>query len=108
MSGSGSSAAYQASAWARTWGHPRGSLGLRWQKGFDAGGATVDFGAAELAEFQFGDVFGQPGASNWRLNLAGLRAGDAFSISAAVPEPESVAMLLAGLGLLGMVSRRRG
>lgn len=31
----------------------------------------------------------------------------AFQIKAAVPEPETYAMLLAGLGLLGFVARRR-
>jgi len=35
----------------------------------------------------------------WKLNSA--------TISAAVPEPESYAMLLAGLGLMGAVARRR-
>lgn len=39
------------------------------------------------------------GDEAWRLNSA--------SITAAVPEPESYAMFLAGLGLMGAVARRR-
>jgi hypothetical protein len=34
----------------------------------------------------------------WRLNIAAV---------AAVPEPESYAMFLAGLGLMGFIARRR-
>ncbi|MCB1900184.1 MAG: PEP-CTERM sorting domain-containing protein [Rhodocyclaceae bacterium] len=34
-------------------------------------------------------------------------AGINYGIPAAVPEPESYAMLLAGLGLIGLVARRR-
>ncbi len=40
-------------------------------------------------------------------NVWAVRAADATDIAAAVPEPESYAMLLAGLGLLGFVARRR-
>ncbi len=46
------------------------------------------------------------GQLNW--GLTGLSAGDVLNISVtAVPEPESIAMLLAGLGVLGAVARRR-
>lgn len=43
------------------------------------------------------------GDSGWNYNLL-LHSEP---MAAAVPEPESMAMLLAGLGVLGMVSRRR-
>jgi hypothetical protein len=37
----------------------------------------------------------------------GVRAGTAADIAATVPEPESYAMLLAGIGLMGVIPRRR-
>ena len=47
------------------------------------------------------------------LNVTGVTGGSeggiyAGAIAAAVPEPETYAMLLAGLGLMGAVVRRRG
>ena len=49
--------------------------------------------------------------TNWAQNSGnptGLRVEfDASSVAAAVPEPETYAMLLAGLGMLGLVARRR-
>ena len=47
------------------------------------------------------------------LNITGVTSGSlggaySGSIAAAVPEPETYAMLLAGLGLMGAVVRRRG
>ncbi|MDC8770498.1 PEP-CTERM sorting domain-containing protein [Paucibacter sp. hw8] len=41
---------------------------------------------------------------NYELNALAVRSGD---VAAAVPEPETYAMLLAGLGLMGLVARRR-
>jgi hypothetical protein len=43
------------------------------------------------------------GHSGWTYNLV----LNSSPMMAAVPEPETIAMMLAGLGLLGMVSRRR-
>ena len=40
-------------------------------------------------------------------SLGGLYSGSIESISAPIPEPETYAMLLAGLGLMGAVVRRR-
>ncbi len=50
-------------------------------------------------------------AANWTIVLGGDQAGQipnttAFSITP-VPEPETYAMMLAGLGLMGWVARRR-
>ena len=51
------------------------------------------------------------GAANWsvsKLNSASVAPNlESFTIAAAVPEPESYAMMLAGLGLLAGVARRR-
>jgi hypothetical protein len=77
--------------------------------------ANVAFSAPEWAEFQFGNAFALPGASDWLLDTKGLRAGDTFTITAAtvaaaeVPEPSTA--LLAMTALLGMTAayrRKRG
>ena len=59
-----------------------------------------------MSGFRLGwNDFDGGGHSGWTYNLV---LSSPPTLAAAVPEPESVAMLLAGLGLLGMVSRRRG
>ncbi|HMZ53798.1 MAG TPA: FxDxF family PEP-CTERM protein [Nitrospira sp.] len=57
---------------------------------------------------------GSLGAGTWELHVQGTAGGqyaggityDAGSGSMPVPEPESAAMLMAGLGVLGMLRRR--
>ena len=46
-----------------------------------------------------GKTYAVPGA-NWTLHIEGV-------VTASVPEPETYAMLLAGLGIIGVVARRR-
>lgn len=47
------------------------------------------------------------GATYW-FRLSGVSSGGAYTVTLApVPEPESFAMLLAGLGLMGFIARRR-
>ncbi len=46
------------------------------------------------------------GKTNTRFAWA-VRDGDVASVAAPIPEPETYAMLLAGLGLLGVIARRR-
>lgn len=78
---------------------------------FGAHTANVVFSAPEWAEFQFGNALGAPGAMDWLLDTAGLRAGDTFTITAAtaraaeVPEPSSA--LLVMTALLGMTAAYR-
>jgi len=95
---------------------------------YDAGGVLVDrltYGDGSFAgTIRTQNVSGIPsslaalGANNvsqWQLSVAGDAAGSYLSTSgyianpgiAPVPEPESFAMLLAGLGLLGFAARRR-
>jgi hypothetical protein len=72
----------------------------------------VDFDAAEQAWSFGGDH--TLSAGNYTLQVRGYAADTTagsysgnIGIAAAVPEPETIAMLLAGLGLIGVVSRRR-
>jgi len=75
--------------------------------------ANVAFSAPEWAEFQFGNALGTPGAANWLLDTAGLRAGDTFTITAAmaraaeVPEPSSAVLVMSALALLGLTAAKR-
>jgi opacity protein-like surface antigen len=74
---------------------------------FNGAHASVDLGSPEFLDVEIGDPLAYAGGRmNW--GLTGLSAGDVLNISVtAVPEPESIAMLLAGLGVLGAVARRR-
>lgn len=69
--------------------------------------AGISFSALEFLDVELGNAFGNtPGATNW--GLSNLMAGDRFTLSVTpVPEPGTVAMLLAGLGVLGFLARRR-
>jgi len=58
-------------------------------------------------EFYLGNPLSQNGASDWTLDLSGAQVGDSFSISVAVPEPETYALMLSGLALVGWLARRR-
>lgn len=72
--------------------------------------AEINFNTAEFLDVELGNALGTtPGAFNW--TLTGLQAGDRVNLTvsvAAVPEPETYALLLAGLGVVGAsVARRR-
>jgi hypothetical protein len=74
---------------------------------FNSGAASIGFGAPEYAEFQFGNPFSLNNKSDWILDTSGLRAGDAFSITATVPEPASITLFLSALTLLGLYAMKR-
>jgi hypothetical protein len=71
--------------------------------GFTSNLATIDFATPEWAEFHFGNPLGTIGNNDWLLNTAGLRAGDSFSITASVPEPSTIMLML--LAMTAMLLR---
>ncbi|MDB5793013.1 MAG: sorting protein [Massilia sp.] len=72
-----------------------------------AGYASIAFASPEWAESHFGDPLGMDGASNWLLDTRGLDAGDTFVISAEVPEPSTLALMLPTLCMAGLMAARR-
>ena len=60
----------------------------------------------------FGLFNGTTGSGSYALHIAGNSKGSSsyagtLSVTSAVPEPETYGMMLAGLGLMGFVARRR-
>ena len=69
--------------------------------------ASIAFASPEWAEFHFGNPLAENGKRDWLLDTRGLAAGDTFVISADVPEPATLALLLPALGMAGLMAGRR-
>ncbi len=82
------------------------TFGTIGQAGIDGNGALIEFATPEWAEFHFGNPFSAGSKNDWTLNTQGLRAGDLFSITATVPEPSSMMLLVAALAMLGLYGAR--
>ncbi len=85
------------------------------QTGFAAtlNGAPLSFSATSTPGTSYLSLNNVTGSSSYTLHIIGSAdpSGSSYNVAlnsvVAVPEPETFAMLLAGLGLIGMVARRR-
>lgn len=70
---------------------------------------SFTFTPALVTQAYVGDPFFDGAGENWFIRFDGMTAGERISLSvtAAVPEPETWALLAAGLGILAMSARRR-
>lgn len=69
--------------------------------------AWINFGSPEYLDVSIGNPLDLPGAVNWALNPGSFNAGDVITLTVAVPEPESYALMLAGLSVAALAVRRR-
>lgn len=69
--------------------------------------ASIRFASPEWAEFHFGNPLIVSGQADWLLDTRGLAVGDTFAISADIPEPSSLALMLPALCIASLVATRR-
>lgn len=69
--------------------------------------AGIVFATPEWAEFHFGNPLALAGETDWFIDTRGLAVGDTFAISADIPEPSTLALMLPALCMAGLMTRRR-
>lgn len=69
--------------------------------------ALITFSSPEFLDFFIGAPLAGAGEVDWAIKTTGLNAGDQLAITIAVPEPETYAMLIMGLALIGGAVRLR-
>ncbi|MEJ7807512.1 MAG: PEP-CTERM sorting domain-containing protein, partial [Telluria sp.] len=74
---------------------------------YDLDSAAIAFATPEFAEFHFGNPVGQSDKRDWFFDTTGLRAGGRFAITASIPEPSPLVLILSALGMLGLYGARR-
>lgn len=83
-------------------------FGGGWSVSGSGASRTITFAPEEFLDIELGNALGGAGKTDWTLAQAGFQVGDRFSLTvSAVPEPSQIALLLAGLGAVGAVARRR-
>lgn len=69
--------------------------------------ARIVLDTPEYFELEVGNPYLQAGQMDWTVSTAQLKAGDTLSITVAVPEPQTYALVLGGLAVAGIAVRRR-
>lgn len=69
--------------------------------------ALISFSSPEFLDIFIGAPLAGAGEIDWAIKTAALNAGDQLSITISVPEPETYAMLLAGLAFIAGAVRLR-
>jgi hypothetical protein len=69
--------------------------------------SVIRFDTPEFLDFNIGDPLANGSGTDWLLATAGLRAGDVLSIRFTVPEPGSMALMLAAMTALAWSRRRQ-
>lgn len=81
--------------------------GPYWSGTPDSLTVNAPFGAKQSWYLDFSRGFQDVSGQTYGFYAWAVRDGDVASVTTPIPEPEAYAMMLAGLGLLGFMTRRK-